>query len=107
MRVALSSGTEIPIPSASYETIDYKSPEDYAEDSEKDTPAKHVGALISQTFQFIVQNSFTSPGSPVPVHSPSPPPFLLLLCFSDLCVLLQYPALLLLSLSSVFTRLRW
>jgi len=42
VRVALSSGTEIPIPSASYETIDYKSPDDYAEDSEKDTPAKYV-----------------------------------------------------------------
>jgi len=42
VRVALSSGTEIPIPSASYETVDYKSPEDYAEDSEKDTPAKYV-----------------------------------------------------------------
>ena len=42
VRVALSSGTEIPVPSASYETVAYKSANDYAEDSEKDTPAKHV-----------------------------------------------------------------
>ena len=42
VRVALSSGTEIPIPSASFETVDYKNADDYAEDSEKDTPAKQV-----------------------------------------------------------------
>ena len=47
VRVALSSGTEIPIPSASYETVDYKSANDYAEDSEKDTQAKHVYKTIS------------------------------------------------------------
>ena len=44
VRVALSSGTEIPIPSASFETVDYKNADDYAEDSEKDTPAKQVYA---------------------------------------------------------------
>ena len=45
--MALSSGTEIPIPSASYETVDYKSANDYAEDSEEDTQAKHVYKTIS------------------------------------------------------------
>ena len=53
--MALSSGTEIPIPSASYETVDYKSANDYAEDSEKDTPAKYVRLKSAFSLKNIIQ----------------------------------------------------
>ncbi|XP_040571143.1 large ribosomal subunit protein uL24m [Lepeophtheirus salmonis] len=40
VRVAIDSDSEIPIPSAASETIDYKTPSGYAENEAKDTPAK-------------------------------------------------------------------
>nr|ACO14687.1 Probable 39S ribosomal protein L24, mitochondrial precursor [Caligus clemensi] len=42
VRVAIDTDSEIPIPSAAYETIDYKTPSGYGENKTKDTPAKLV-----------------------------------------------------------------
>lgn len=41
VRVAVRSGTEVPVPSAALETVDYKAAGDYVEDKEKDTLARY------------------------------------------------------------------
>jgi len=45
VRISTDTGREIPIPSAAYETIDYKSAADYKANDEKDTTPKEVAKI--------------------------------------------------------------
>ncbi len=42
VRISVRTGRELPVPSEAYETIDYKTPQGYAENKDKDTRAKDV-----------------------------------------------------------------
>lgn len=61
LRISVNSGTEIPIPSAAYETMDYKAKEDYKADKEKDTIPKVVEKPTYEaslaTFEMDIMNS--------------------------------------------------
>ncbi len=61
VRVSTRSGRIIPIPSESEETIDYKTPQGYALNSEKDTKAKDVEEITFEpklaTFEMEIMES--------------------------------------------------
>jgi len=73
VRVAVRSGTEVPVPSAALETVDYKAAGDYVEDKEKDTLARHVEAVTYEptlaTFEMDVMRSMGLREDREPVRS--------------------------------------
>jgi len=61
VRVAVKSGTVIPVPSIAYETIDYKDPASYKPNEFKDTPARIVEEITYEpclsTFEMDIMKS--------------------------------------------------